>query len=338
MDNSTDRNNYLIVQTAFLGDVVLSLSTAEYIKMQDANSLVIYLTTIAGTPIAEECKFVDKVISYDKRGKDRGIRGILNVSKRLNEFNFAAVFTPHRSFRSSILTKLIKSESKYGFDKNSLSWLFTNRVKYQADKHEIVRDLSLVRAYWGDSSDEIIKPKLNNSGLKNDDIVIAPGSVWNTKRLPEEKWAELIMHPYMLEKNVILIGAEGDVQTVETILKKVGGKHPNLVNRTGQDDIKQTIKVIARGRLLISNDSAPQHIAVAVNTPVITIYGSTVPDFGFYPVGDLDVTIETDEKLSCRPCTDHGKRECPIKTFDCMKSIKIDKIIESMQLIEKSIT
>jgi len=335
MGNSTNRNNYLIIQTAFLGDVVLSLSMAEYIKTRDSKSEVVLVTTKAGSPIAEECKFIDKVISYDKRGLDKGVRGIRNLSKRLNEFDFTAVFTPHRSFRSSLLTKLIKSKFKYGFDKNSISWLFTNQVKYRADKHEILKNLSLVRAYWKDNSDEIIKPKLNKSDLKSDYVVIAPGSVWNTKRLPEEKWAELILHPYMLDRKVILIGAKEDVQTVETILKKVDGKHPNLVNRTGQDNIKQTIEVIARGRLLISNDSAPQHIAVAVDTPVITIYGSTVPSFGFYPVGDLDVIIETDEKLICRPCTDHGKKECPIKTFDCMKSIEIDKIVGAAKGINK---
>lgn len=336
MDNSTYGNNYLIIQTAFLGDVVLSLSMAEYIKTRDKGSRVILLTTKTGSPIAEECEFIDEVISYDKRGKDRGLSGIIKISKMLNEFNFKVVFTPHRSFRSSILTKLIKSKFKYGFDKNSISWLFSNRVKYKTDKHEIVRNLSLVRAYWGDNSDEIIKPKLNKSGLKNEYIIIAPGSVWNTKRWPEEKWAELILHPYMLDRKVTLIGAKGDVQTVEAILKKVDGKHPNLVNRTGQDDIKQTIEVIAQGKLLISNDSAPQHIAVAVDTPVITIYGSTVPGFGFYPVGNLDVIIETDEKLSCRPCTDHGKKECPIKTFDCMESIKTEQIIEAIQKIEMS--
>ncbi|NOX65750.1 MAG: glycosyltransferase family 9 protein, partial [Chlorobi bacterium] len=257
MDNSTNQNNYLIIQTAFLGDVVLSLSMAEYIKSQDSKSKVVFLTTKAGSPIAEECEFIDKVISYDKRGKDRGIRGIIKISKRLNEFDFTAVFTPHRSFRSSILTKLIKSRSKYGFDKNSISWLFSDLVKYCADKHEIVRNLSLVRAYWKDNSDEIIKPKLNKNGLKNDYVIMAPGSVWNTKRLPKEKWVELILHPYMLDRKVILIGAKGDIQTAEAILKRVDGKHPSLVNRTGQDDIKQTIEVIAQGRLLISNDSAP---------------------------------------------------------------------------------
>ena len=156
---------YLIIQTAFLGDIVLSLSMAEYIKMQNKNSKVVYLTTIAGTPIVEECEYVDEVISYDKRGKDSGLVGIKNIAKKLNIYKFDAVFTPHRSFRSTLLTMLIKSKNKYGFDKNSMSWLYPKTVKYINNKHEILRNLDLVRAFWNDLSNEIIKPKLRHNGL-----------------------------------------------------------------------------------------------------------------------------------------------------------------------------
>ncbi len=336
MNNLSKPNNYLIIQTAFLGDVVLALSMAEYIKQKDENSKVVFLTTNAGKPIAEECEFIDVVLAYDKRGTEKGLSGIFNLSKKLNKYNFEVVFTPHRSFRSTLLTKLIKTETNYGFDKNSMSGLFKNRVKYQTDKHEIIRNLSLVRANWKDDSEDLIRPRLNYRQVKSDSIVMAPGSVWFTKRWPEEKWAELILHPYLMDKKIILIGAKSDIKTSAKVLKLVDGRHPNIENRTSIDDIKKTILVISIGKLLISNDSAPQHIAGAVDTPVITIYGSTIPAFGFYPTGENDKTIEIQEKLECRPCTDHGKKKCPIKTFDCMVKIEIDSVIALIKEVKQN--
>ena len=327
MNNLSEPNNYLIIQTAFLGDVVLALSMAEYIKQNDENSKVVFLTTNAGKPIAEECEFIDVVLAYDKRGNEKGLNGIFNLSKKLDKYNFVVVFTPHRSFRSTLLTRLVRSKTNYGFDKNAMSWLFKNTVKYQTNKHETIRNLSLVRAYWNDDSEDLIRPRLNYRHVKSESIVMAPGSVWFTKRWPEEKWAELILHPYLMDKKIILIGAKSDTETSDKVLKLIDGKHPNIENRTGKDDIKNTIQVISEGSLLISNDSAPQHIAGAVDTPVITIYGSTIPAFGFYPTGDRDRVAEVQEKLECRPCTDHGKKQCPIKTFDCMVKIEIDPVI-----------
>lgn len=324
-------NRYLIVQTAFLGDVVLSLSMAEYIKKQESDSQVIFLTTPDAKSIADACPFVDETIVFDKRHRDKSFYRLVRLGKKLKAFKFKAVFTPHRSLRSSLLTYLSGSKIRFGFDKNNGNFFYSQKVKYIANYHEIQRNLRLVREFWNDGGDQILLPTIKVAVKKQEYIALAPGSIWKTKRWPEEKWAELILHPYMKKKSMMLIGGRGDINTVEKILTLVDNHHPDIENRVGKDQLVTTFQNIAMSKLLISNDSAPQHIAVSVRTPVITIFGSTVTDFGFYPVGKHDSVVETDLALNCRPCGIHGKQYCRIKTFDCMMSISVEKVIQKIK-------
>ncbi len=327
-------NNYLIIQTAFLGDVVLALSMAEYIKTRDNKALVKFITTRASEPIAANCPFVDEVIIYDKYGKDRGLVGIWQLASRLNTEKFSAVFTPHRSFRSTLLTKLISSGEKYGFDKSALSFLYKNKIRYESSHHEIGRNLSLVRAHWKDGSRELILPVIKVESQKNDTVAIAPGSVWATKRWPVKKWIELVSSPELADREIVIIGSEDDGGIADEI--EFGSRNKNITNLAGKLSIIESVSKIAECRVLVSNDSAPQHFALAVGTPVITIFGATVPRFGFYPVRDDDKVIETKLDLECRPCGIHGLKKCKIKTFDCMNSIDVETVVNDINSLKKS--
>ncbi len=324
---------YLIIQTAFLGDVVLALPLAEYIKRKVSNSEVTMVVIPGAKPIADLCPSIDRVVSYDKRNIHSGIKGLMAFKSVFADEEFDAIFSPHRSIRTTIISRLLNAVHTYGFDKSAFSFLYKTLVRYRQEEHEIQRNLSLGRKHFRDTGDEIIFPNLELPSDKTNYIVIAPGSVWNTKRFPEHKWIELISHEFLADKQIILIGSKEEIPIGEKIIREVGKKHLFLENRIGQDSLSQTIRIIANGKLVISNDSAPQHIAVAVKTPVITIFGSTVPAFGFNPLGEFDTVIETDQILKCRPCGIHGKKKCPIKTFDCMESIEVESIVSAIKKI-----
>jgi len=326
-------NNYLIIQTAFLGDVVLALSMAEYIKSNDDEAQVIFVTTEASEPIASHSPFIDEVVIYDKYKRNKGLSGIWKIAGQLNLKRYNAVFTPHRSFRSTLLTKLIASGKKYGFDKAALNWFYTNRIKYESSSHEIERNLSLVRSHWNDSSRDIILPVIKVETGKTDAIAIAPGSVWATKRWPVQKWIELVSQPELAEKDIIIVGSNDDKEIADEIELKADNK--KITNLAGKLSVIESINKIAGCKLVVSNDSAPQHFAMAVGTPVITIFGATIPEFGFYPVGPHDKIVETEEELSCRPCGIHGLKKCKIKTFDCMNSIDVEKVVKEIESISR---
>ncbi len=161
---------------------------------------------------------------------------------------------------------------------------------------------------------------LTENGIQhiNQLIAVAPGSVWNTKRWSKESFVELIDKLTAKGFHVILIGGSDDVELCKQIYLSVPSK--NVYSAAGKFTFLQSAELIRRCRLLVSNDSAPMHIACAVKTPVVAIFGATAPQFGFAPFGEHNAIVET-LGLSCRPCSIHGTDKCPIGTFECMKRI-----------------
>jgi heptosyltransferase-2 len=223
-----------------------------------------------------------------------------------------------------------------------MSFLYTHRVEYIERSHEIIRNLNLLEPL-GIKETEIIKPDLypnekekqvvddylKKYGISEEDkfITVAPGSVWFTKRFPEEKFIRLLDYLVENEMKILLIGGKDDYELCERILNSSVNK--NVCNLPGVLSLLQSAELVKRAKLLITNDSAPLHIANSVGTKVIAIFGATVPAFGFYPYGKNDVVFEING-LGCRPCAIHGGNKCPVKTFDCMLKINVEEIYRTV--------
>jgi heptosyltransferase-2 len=114
----------------------------------------------------------------------------------------------------------------------------------------------------------------------------------------------------------VLIGSKQDVNLCDKICKFC----PDAINLAGILSLRQTYKFLKNCTGIVTNDSAPLHLGLAAEIPVYAIFGSTVPEFGFAPFGKNDCIIE-DTALACRPCGIHGRKKCPVKTFDCMNNL-----------------
>src|SRR5262249_39514679 len=97
----------------------------------------------------------------------------------------------------------------------------------------------------------------------------------------------------------------------------------------GTTDVRDLVALLARARALVVNDSGPGHVASAVGTPVVSIFGPTVPAFGYTPFGGRNVIVEHDG-LTCRPCDKHGPQVCPLGHHRCMKEIPPVRVIEGL--------
>jgi heptosyltransferase-2 len=159
-------------------------------------------------------------------------------------------------------------------------------------------------------------------------VAIAPGTIWNTKRWLKERYAELAARLADERYEVMLIGGEEDEALCREIKELSGSSR--VYSTAGALSTLQSAELLRRCKLLITNDSAPLHFAVAVGTPVVAIFGATVPEFGFAPYGKHDTVVET-LGLPCRPCSIHGGRECPIKTFECMNAITVEKVYRRVE-------
>ncbi len=322
----------LIIQTAFFGDVILTLPLAQVLKSRlgaEVDFLCIPMTSI----LVKDNPNIDNVIVFDKKGKDRGLKSFKRLIRKIKFKRYDYVFSPHRSMRSTLLSYFSKSEMTTGFDTAALSRLYTNKVKYINNIHEIQRNLKLLEPA-GIEINEIIKPDLYfheddvkpvNLLLKQfhiapDDkfITIAPGTIWQTKRFPEDKIIEVLDILAGDNVPVVLTGSKKDMELCRFIIDKT--KNDKVYNASSKLTILQSAYLIKKSRVILTNDSSPLHLANAVGTRVVAVFGATVPEFGFYPIGKNDVVIQT-LGLKCRPCAIHGGNKCPIKTFVCMQNI-----------------
>lgn len=340
--------NIAIIQTAFLGDVALALYLAETIKQFNINAKLTFVTTPASASFVSCHETIDYVITYDKRGIHSGYKGIRYLAGNLKELKIDCVISPHRSLRTSLLTYFSNAKYSVGFDKNALSFLYNKRINYILGNHEVDRNASLLKAF--SDTDEIINTlpsiELNISDddksfidfllathLKNGQkqiIALAPGSIWDTKRWPKEYFSELSIKLNDAGFIPVIVGSGKDIA-----IGKIFEKNNNIINLVGETTLPQLIYLLSISTLLITNDSSPTHFAGLVNCPTLTIYGPTIPEFGFSPKGNYSKSLGI-QGLKCRPCSIHGANKCPTGKFDCMKLQTPEKVFKAaMDVLEK---
>ncbi len=334
--------NILVIQTAFLGDVILTLPLVQALHARVAGAQIDLLVIPAAAPVLANHPSIRSVIVYDKHGNDAGVTGFTNILRRLRSGAYDAAIIPHRSLRSALLARLAKIQTRIGFDRSSGVWLLTDVVRYEASLHEVERNTKLLvpmgiavgqrefpSLYPSEEDRTIVIEML--SALREDDrrkmVALAPGSVWNTKRWPKERFAALTKSLVSSGRTVVIVGGEADRLMGEEIV--AASESPRALNAAGMLTPLQSAVLIGMSRCLVTNDTAPMHIAVAMRTPVVAIFGATVPSFGFAPYGERDVILET-HGLACRPCSIHGGATCPITTFDCMLKIPVEAVLQEV--------
>jgi len=242
------------------------------------------------------------------------------------------VINVHRFPTSGLITFLSRAREKCGFDKNPFAFCYTHKVTHEIGNglHETQRNLQLIESV-GERED--YKPRLyfsESDQRRIDDLVqkpyitIAPSSVWCTKQLPKEKWAELVKS-IPNDITVCMIGSANDVQYCEEIIGL--SMRENILNFSGKLRLLESAALMNGSKMNYSNDSAPMHISSSVNSPTTAFYCSTLPEFGFGPLSDASTICQTEEELSCRPCGLHGRSECPEGHFKCGTEIKIPSFI-----------
>lgn len=162
-------------------------------------------------------------------------------------------------------------------------------------------------------------------------IAICPGSKHFTKMYPIEYFVELGNQLSNLGYKIAVVGGKDD----KTICEELSSKIYNSINISGEDNLLQIGAEIKNCKFAICNDSGLMHTACAVGTPVITIFGSTVEEFGFSPYKANSLVLQNNS-LSCRPCSHIGKKKCPKKHFKCMIEIKPEYILEEIQKFIKT--
>ncbi|MBU0700816.1 lipopolysaccharide heptosyltransferase II [bacterium] len=338
----------LIIQTAFIGDVVLATPLIQSLSKGFPGAKLYLLTTPKGNEVLNGDPCLANIIPYDKKGQQKGIFHFLKVAEELRKMKFDLAVVPHPSFRSSLLAFLCGIPHRIGFDRNAMAFLFTSKVPYQLKFHEAKRNLELayalgsqkedypLRIYISNKDREISRDFISKNGVLPGDplIGINPCSVWPTKRWIPERFAQVsdaLANEF--KARIILVGGREDGWLVEKIALPMKTR-PILA--AGRLTLKQLAGVMERCQLFITNDSGPLHIAMAMKTPTVAIFGPTTINLGFGPYGESFRVVEK-AGLSCRPCGKHGGQKCPLKSFNCMKEITSDDVMAAArELIQGS--
>jgi heptosyltransferase-2 len=328
-----------VIQTAFIGDVVLATSLIENLHQQFPEVKIDILVRKGNESLFQSHPFLNQVLVWDK--KNNKYQNWVGLLFKIRSRQYDVVLNAQRFAATGAWTAFSKAKIKIGFDKNPFSFLFTHSVLHQFSEkgqHEIDRNHQLLSSLF---VTKVAMPKLYPTAA--DEIAvssyqqlpylcIAPASVWFTKQFSIEKWVDLI-NEIPFKGPIYLIGGPGDKLLCDQILQKINRKL--VVNLAGRLSFLASAALQKKAVLNYVNDSAPMHFASAVNAPVVAVYCSTLPNFGFGPLSDRSFIVQTNEALACRPCGIHGKKQCPLKHFDCAKTIKMDQLIAPLLQVEQ---
>lgn len=330
--------NICIIQTAYIGDVILSVYLTEIIKNTHPDSKIIFVSNPKAGDVLKVFSIIDNVIFYDKRNAHRGIRGLKKIANTLKNLECDLIISPHRSFRSTLLTFLSQPKLSIGFENSSLAFCYNKKITYLPYLHEIERVINLLSIFediqipnelpklyfnFSQEAKNFVKNLFSTNKFSNTkNIIIAPGSAWGTKQWKTNYYKYIAKELTKLNYNVFITGTTTEISLCEEIANE-----SSSISLAGKISLEAFLLLISLSSLLITNDSSPTHFATLTNTPCITIYGPTVPEFGFYPRSSKSAVIEIKD-IDCRPCSIHGYNQCPLGHHICMELIKPEKVLQ----------
>ncbi|MDP2387624.1 MAG: glycosyltransferase family 9 protein [Bacteroidota bacterium] len=316
----------LVIQTAFIGDAILASAVLEKLHQCFPFVQLDLLVRKGNETLYKDHPFLSNCIVWNKQeGK---YKSLFALRKKIKAEQYDKVINLHRFASSGFLTAFSGAKEKIGFDKNPFSFMFSKKIKHEigSGKHEVERNQQLIESF---TDNQFAKPKLyptlsNFEKVKEyktgEYVCMAPSSVWFTKQLPFHKWVELCdkLSP---TTTIYLLGAPGDAKLCDEI--NANSTHQRIINLSGKLNLLDSCALMKDAKMNYVNDSAPLHLASAMNAPTTAFFCSTVPSFGFTPLADNSRVVETSKQLDCKPCGLHGYKQCPKGHFDCGNTIEV---------------
>ncbi|MCS7076387.1 MAG: glycosyltransferase family 9 protein [Bacteroidia bacterium] len=331
----------LVIQTAFIGDVVLMLPVVQTLKLNYPNIEIHVLVRQGNEELVQSRDDIDKVWIWNK--KQGKIKNLLQLIRTFRKQKYDKIINLHRFLSTGIITLLSGAKETFGFDKNPFSRFFTHRIPHIIAKkgdvsfpHEVDRNLSLLKSFCTDFSRRPVLA-LNSAHIQkavqilkkyhsNKYICAAPTSVWYTKQWHKDKWIEFF-NLVPREYTIFLLGSSSDYSHLQEI--KSASTHPSIINLAGALSFLESAALMKYASMVYVNDSAPLHFASSVNAPTTAIFCSTIPEFGFTPLADVYHIIQVKD-LPCRPCGLHGRRNCPLHHFHCATQIPVQDLLNTL--------
>ena len=343
--------SHVVVQTAFIGDVFLSIPFLKRLKALYPNDKVIFVAKKGVADYLLKLQVIDELVTVNKGDKASYREAVKKINSNKD---IANVFCLHRSLRSALFTMQLKAKKKFGFSQGLNFLFFTETVKYLVTLPDAIRQMALLSPVDPKTAEKIEATDWSYLNKSNHDggfpqipeffsmksgthltnqikkVALFPGSVWETKKWPVNYYAELCEKLIAEGYNVVLMGGPEEALLCE----EIKAKNPKAEVLAGKMKLVDSIDYLKTCDLIIGNDSSPSHLGASVGTPVMAIFGPTTLDLGFRPWNDHSVVVEN-RSLPCRPCGLHGHQKCPLGHHKCMKDILPENVFHSAKEILK---
>ncbi len=328
-------NRIIIVQTAFIGDVIIITPLIKATKELYPNALLDVMVIPQTAGVLKHNPNVNEVILFDKR-KNK-IISFIKTLLLLKKNKYDIAITPHSSVTTALLLKYAKIQIRIGYNRWSAAKHLTHKVPHPDGIHKTVKNLSLLsvltektfpnqtelfptNVMQKKADDLLLELKTNTQNI----IAIAPGSVWFTKKWPTEYYKKLANHLVKNNFGIILIGSKDEIEICNEVFPSKNG-----INLAGKLSLLESAAVIQKCDLMICNDSGALHIANAMETDVFAFFGPTIQSIGYFPFRKNDFVFE--REMECRPCGSHGGKSCHLKHHECMKKIEPQFVLEKVK-------
>jgi len=319
-------NRILIIRLSSLGDILLTTPFVRAIKTQFPHIKIDMLIRDEYEDVIKLNPYISNKFLFKKNGKSNNA-----LLEQLRSNNYELIIDLQNNLRSKKVVSSLKTKSvkfdKRSFDKFLLVNFKINKLK-EAPQIPVRYSNTIQNLKLDNQGLDLFTDKSANAELngKNNLIGFCPGARHFTKRWPKEYFIELGNKLTQDGYTIVLFGGKIDKEICTELVDKISG----AINLSNNDELLQTAADMKLCKAVVCNDSGLMHTASAAGTKVITIFGSTVKEFGFTPYNCSNLILENNS-LTCRPCSHIGRSDCPKKHFDCMKSINPDFVFAKVK-------
>jgi len=333
----------LIMKFSSLGDVILSVPAIRAIKDKfGSHYKITCLVAESSKEVLMRCPYIDELLVCDFKNRDKGLGGVLKLGRNLRKKNFDLVVDLQNNRNSHLLSFLSNAPARFGYDNKKMGFLLNHRIRDEKPAIDPVthqfRVLKMLGVELKDARlelwpsendflyiDEFLKSEWLSATQGLVGINISASKRWRTKDWPLDDMAELCLELKKRDIRLVLTGTKDDGSSAQALLSLAREAKP--INACGKTNVNQLACLIKRCAVYISSDSAPLHIAAAVATPFIALFGPTNP-LRHLPPADKCVVIR--KELSCSPCY---KSKC--RRPRCMQLIRPQEVMAAVEKLLK---
>ena len=334
-----NRSRILLIRFSSLGDLVLLTALVEGMAISYPGHELHLATKEQYRELFDSDSRITRIHALPRGA---GTVELLRLRKRLASERFDIVIDAHNVIRSNFLFHTLRVKRKVQLGKEQvrkLSLIRAGKDLYHDTVSMKDRYLGLIEAL-GEKAPDVstrldpppeaeaaVDSLFEMNGLTGREIVaLAPGARWETKRWPAERFAGISKAILDSGRRILVIGDKSEKE-----ICRIAASGDGAFDACGTLSLMETASALKRASILVTNDSAPLHIAEAVGTPVVAMYGPTARQFGYFPLLEKSRALEKD--LECRPCSRNGARPCHLDSRDCLDTIDAAEVLAAVDQV-----